>query len=42
MATEQHVEVRAATGWLTLAEMRTLEAVCEALAPAVSPPPIYR
>ncbi|HKT37125.1 MAG TPA: GMC family oxidoreductase [Ktedonobacterales bacterium] len=29
----------ATTGWLTPSEMRTLEAMCEALLPAVPPPP---
>ncbi len=41
MATTGHAATGVATqaDWLTPAEMRTLEAVCEALIPAVPPPP---
>src|SRR5258707_14906569 len=40
MATTQRVETVTASGveWLTPVELRTLEAICEALLPSVAPP----
>jgi choline dehydrogenase-like flavoprotein len=40
MASQQIAQAQAATtsSWLTSSELRTLEAICEALAPAVTPP----